>query len=108
MDTMNDQPDPSQQPAVADPTLSIDSSDVVKLILQFLKENHLLTTMQQLQKETGISLNTVDNLKSFETDIKLGRWDSVLNQVIALKLPMSKLVSVSSFRLCFFSFWIPL
>ena len=72
--------------------LSIDSSDVIKLILQYLKENSLLTTMHQLQKETGISLNTVDSMDQFQQDIKNGRWDSVLQQLSTLKLPVSKVV----------------
>jgi hypothetical protein len=73
--------------------MTVESSDVVKLVLQYLKENNLLASMQQLQRETGIALNTVDNIDSFQNDIKLGRWDSVLNQLTSLKLPMSKMVS---------------
>jgi WD40 repeat-containing protein SMU1 len=73
-------------------SMTVESSDVVKLVLQYLKENNLLASMQQLQRETGIALNTVDNIDSFQNDIKLGRWDSVLNQLTSLKLPMSKMV----------------
>jgi hypothetical protein len=85
-------------------TLSIDSSDVVKLMLQYCKENHLLSTMQQMQKETGISLNTVDNIDHFINDIKQGKWDSVLNQLSMIKLPIGKLVSsISLFLVSFLS-----
>jgi hypothetical protein len=83
-------------------TLSIDSSDVVKLMLQYCKENHLLSTMQQMQKETGISLNTVDNIDHFINDIKQGKWDSVLNQLSTIKLPIGKLVSSISLFLVFY------
>lgn len=77
-----------------DMPLNIDSADVVKLILQYLKENSLFTTMHQLQKETGVSLNTVDSIEQFQLDIKNGRWDSVLQQLSTLKLPISKVVSL--------------
>eukprot|EP01040_Poterioochromonas_malhamensis_P013112 gene13112-14392_t len=70
--------------------LTVDSADVVKLILQYLKENSLLTCMHQLQKDTGISLNTVDNIEQFQNDIRNGRWDSVLHQISTLKLPVGK------------------
>jgi hypothetical protein len=82
--------------SIPERTLSIDSSDVVKLMLQYCKENHLISTMQQLQKETGICLNTVDNMDNFINDIKQGKWDSVLNQLSMIKLPIGKLVSLLS------------
>lgn len=43
-----------------------------------------------LQKECGITLNTVDNVSDFLDDIKQGRWDKVLVQVANLKLPAKK------------------
>lgn len=42
-------------------SLEIESSDVVRIVLQFLKENNLTESMQMLQKESGsvsISLYT--------------------------------------------------
>ncbi len=75
--------------------LDIDSNDVVRLILQFLKENNLQSSMQLLQRESGVTLNTVDNVESFLNDIRNGRWNQVLTQVATLKLPLDKLVSVS-------------
>ena len=41
-------------------SLEIESSDVVRIVLQFLKENNLTESMQVLQKESGVTLNTVD------------------------------------------------
>ncbi len=78
--------------------LTVDSADVVKLILQYLKENSLLTCMHQLQKDTGISLNTVDNIEQFQNDIRNGRWDSVLHQISTLKLPVGKVVRKFNMR----------
>ncbi len=72
--------------------LDVDSGDVIRLVLQFLKENGLLSSMQQLQKESGITLNTVDNVDTFLNDIRHGRWDLVFTQIGVLKLPLDKLV----------------
>jgi len=72
----------------------IESSDVIKLILQFCKENHLHQTMRTLQSESQVSLNTVDSMENFLSDINHGRWDSVLPQVASLQLPRDKLMSI--------------
>ena len=75
-------------------SLEVDSKDVLRLILQFLKENSLTNTMRELQLETDVTLNTVDNLEHFRSDILAGRWESVINQVSSLKLPKEKLISL--------------
>jgi WD40 repeat-containing protein SMU1 len=72
-------------------TLEIEARDVIKIVLQFCKENSLHQTFQTLQNECQVSLNTVDSLETFVADINSGRWDVILPQVAQLKLPRKKL-----------------
>ena len=64
---------------------------MVKIVLQFCKENALVKTGQALQDECQVALNTVDNLEALISDVNSGRWDAVLPQVAQLKLPRGKL-----------------
>lgn len=64
---------------------------VIKIVLQFCKENSLQQTFQTLQNECQVSLNTVDSIETFVADINGGRWDAILPQVSQLKLPRNKL-----------------
>mmetsp|Transcript_22819 Transcript_22819/g.38076 ORF Transcript_22819/g.38076 Transcript_22819/m.38076 type:complete len:526 (-) Transcript_22819:1273-2850(-) len=75
-------------------SLEIESQDVIRLMLQFLKEHNLSDSMKELQRESGVTLNTVDSVETFASDVRHGRWDSVLAQVSALKLPSDKLTSL--------------
>ena len=75
-------------------TTEINSQDVVRLMLQYMKENNLTTSLRALQTETGVCMNTVDNMDNFVHDIQNGRWDSVLSQVSTIQLPQDKLLAV--------------
>ncbi|KAH6795316.1 hypothetical protein C2S51_036302 [Perilla frutescens var. frutescens] len=72
-------------------TLEIEARDVIKIVLQFCRENSLHQTFQTLQNECQVSLNTVDSHETFVADINSGRWDAILPQVAQLKLPRKNL-----------------
>ena len=74
--------------------VDVDTRDVIRIILQYLKENNLSTSFTSLQQETGISLNMVDNKDVFLADIQYGRWDRVLSQIQNMNITREKLIDL--------------
>lgn len=67
--------------------MEVDAADIVKLILQFLKENSLPSAMRALQEESQVELNTVDSIDDLVSNVQCGHWDNVLALVNTLALP---------------------
>lgn len=86
--------DDASATATSAPVLEVESKDVVRLMLQFLKENNLRSTYQALLAETGVTLNTVESMDSFVSDVTNGHWDSVLQAISTLRLPDKTLMDV--------------
>ena len=54
--------------------VEVKSADVIKLILQFLKENNLNDSFDALQREAKTSLNIV-NTNHFIASVMQEKWD---------------------------------
>ncbi len=80
-------------PSVSRP-LEIESADVIRLIEQYLKESGLTRSLHTLQQESGVALNSVDNVEGFVSDIVQGRWDKVLEATSLLAMHSSRLVDL--------------
>jgi len=70
----------------SDPRLQVESADVIKLVMQFLNEHNLGKTLKQLQEETSVTLNTVENVPKLVGDIMHGKWDVVLEQLATVRI----------------------
>jgi len=74
--------------------VEVEAVDVVKVVLQFLKENSLTNSLQALQEESQVALNTVDNVEALLSDVQHGHWDMVLSAISTLRLPQALLADL--------------
>ena len=74
---------------------SIESSDVIRLIAQFLSEHNLPHTRDALLAETSVPLLDASvSLDSLAADCRAGRWDAVLQAVAAASLDADTLTDL--------------
>lgn len=75
----------------AAPKLTAAARSVIRVVLQFLKENSLLNAFQALSAETNVSLNTHSTPDVLYTSIKSGAWDDVLRDISTIEIKVSGL-----------------
>jgi len=74
--------------------LDVEATDVVRVILQFCRENGLESTFAALQEEAQVSLNAVESVNGFVEDIRAGRWEAVLQAATTISIPQPKLAAL--------------
>jgi len=84
----------AQNSPLENPECEVEAHDVVRVVLQFLKENGLTKSLLALQDESQVALNTVDSLDAFVHDVQQGNWESVMATVATLKLPPALLADL--------------
>jgi LisH-like dimerisation domain len=60
--------------------MEIDSSDIIRLIQQFLRENNLRSSLKALTKETGIHLDLIEQDLDLKASILEGKWYAQLKK----------------------------
>ncbi|KAI8638486.1 WD40-repeat-containing domain protein [Parasitella parasitica] len=75
-------------------SIEIESEDVIRLILQFLKENDYPEAAQALEQETTVKINTLESKETFIKEIREGKWDIVLRRTADLRIPPRKLMDL--------------
>jgi WD40 repeat-containing protein SMU1 len=68
-------------------TVEIDNADVVRLVLQYLREAGLTSAAAELEKEADVRLNALTNKASLVEDVRKGRWEKALPRLNGLDLP---------------------
>ncbi len=59
---------------------------VIRVIVQFLKENRLNASAAHLQSESKITMNCFEDRDQFKKALLEGKWDQVLQQTRDLTL----------------------
>lgn len=74
--------------------VDVQGEDLIRVILQFCRENGLHATFDALQEESQVSLNAVDSADTLARDIEAGRWDAVMQIISTLTLSRALLADL--------------
>ena len=67
---------------------------IIRIVIQFLRENNLNESARILQSESQINLNFIDNRRDFAEKVTAGRWDEVLEEISQLTLNLNLLSEI--------------
>lgn len=67
---------------------------MIRIIIQFLRENNLNESAKLLQTESNVNLNYIEDRRDFTSKIISGQWDQVLEEISQLNLPQNILAEV--------------
>ncbi|KAJ8606926.1 hypothetical protein CTAYLR_008619 [Chrysophaeum taylorii] len=65
----------------------VDGTDVIRMMVQFLREQGLARSAEALREESGVGMNAVENLPQFLEEVKAGKWERVMGVVRWLEVP---------------------
>ena len=68
--------------------VEVSPSDVIRLVLQFLREQGLQRSLAALASESGVPLNAVPDGSALQDDVLAGRWEAVLAALAGASLPI--------------------
>lgn len=66
--------------------VEVDRRDVVRAVLQFLRESGLARAADALEEESGVALNTLEDPARVADAARGGRWDEVLESVAGWRI----------------------
>lgn len=78
---------------------------VIRIIVQFLRENNLNATAKCLQQESNVNLNYIEDKLDFASKVDSGSWDEVLKEISQLSLPLNLLSEIHeqvAYNLCLY------
>ncbi|SCN62696.1 alternative splicing regulator, putative [Plasmodium chabaudi chabaudi] len=81
-------------------SLNVSATDVIRLILQYLKENNLIRSFYVLQEESNVKLNATSNIDILIRDINKGDWKNVLFNISTIDLSDDTLMNIYEQLIC--------
>ena len=68
-------------------TVEVDNADVIRLVVQYLRESGLAGSAAEVEREAEVRMNAVTNKQQLIDDIRRGRWETCLPKLNNLDLP---------------------